>query len=645
MQRIKRNFNLRNIFFLSVIVFSFLIMKGITGSSLSLEYNNSLFEFSKVKHIEGHARPIRSDEWAVFTPKAIGQYNHHPAFPIINENVGSEGENMLIFSMVGMPVKHISLLGKPATWGFFLFDLNKALAWYWWFPLFGCFLALCWMFSLLFPNNFFLSFCLSLTFCMSSYMVAWSFWPSYLVFFPSLAFCSLISLLKTHNKLLACFFSLLLGLSATGFLLTLYPPWQISLAFLFLMLTIGYFSMQKRNLTFNYYKLFCLGLGLLLTTYVIMMWWHDAKFAIETLSNTIYPGKRSLLTGGDKTLHSLLRGYVNIATLYLTKNAGTNASEMASFYFLYIPLLFALFFKIKKSPQSIKIIIPIFLYVVFCFIYMFYGISLDLSRWTLWGHVPTQRLDLALGLAIFLLYGMVLYHQKNEISKTQKNIAHFVALAWAIFISQFMLTFPYDVLVKLSEIKYLFIVISTYLASYFLIVGYRKSFLLTSLVMCLVTTIHFNPFYYAPKNIRLSHTIDTLLHANKKVLILGGDWTKGNALVSAGIPTLNPTMYYPQKKFWDKLGIDIQSNNTVNRYQHLVFTLDKSTTSSNYFSVTLPIPDSIEVKINPTYFNFNSLGSLLIMTPTSFKSALMQNPSLHFLRTIDEWSWFVTYIE
>lgn len=43
---------------------------------------------------------------------------------------------MLVVGMTGVPVAHISAVAKPATWGFFLFDLRQALAWYWWFPFF-----------------------------------------------------------------------------------------------------------------------------------------------------------------------------------------------------------------------------------------------------------------------------------------------------------------------------------------------------------------------------------------------------------------------------------------------------------------------------------------------------------------------------
>src|SRR6185437_13647930 len=131
----RHKFPLKSVILFMLISYFSLIALGISGSSIGLLYRSFSSEV-KTTTIAFSPKPIRSDEWGVFTPMAIGQFNHKPAFPIINQNIGLEGENMLIFGMTGMPVKHISALAKPATWGFFLFDLKSALAWYWWFPIF-----------------------------------------------------------------------------------------------------------------------------------------------------------------------------------------------------------------------------------------------------------------------------------------------------------------------------------------------------------------------------------------------------------------------------------------------------------------------------------------------------------------------------
>ena len=141
---------------------------------------------------------IRSDEWMVFTPMAIGQYNHNPQFPVINKNLGVAGQNMLVV-MGLIPINHITSIAKPITWGFYFFDLKRALAWQWWFPLFGALISLWWLLSILIPGRIFLAFTLSLLYCISPFSIAWSGWSQYIVFLPTIALASFLSILYKKN--------------------------------------------------------------------------------------------------------------------------------------------------------------------------------------------------------------------------------------------------------------------------------------------------------------------------------------------------------------------------------------------------------------------------------------------------------------
>lgn len=156
------------------VVFLFLLFTalGLTGSSLNLGLRNTPFVDADMTRIWGHERPIRSDEWLVLTPMAIAQHNHTPRYPVLNTSLGLDGQNMLIVGMAGVPVAHVSALAKPATWGFFVLDLKRALAWYWWFPPFGCFLALAHLLNALAPGRWRQGFLFALLFVAAPYVVA-----------------------------------------------------------------------------------------------------------------------------------------------------------------------------------------------------------------------------------------------------------------------------------------------------------------------------------------------------------------------------------------------------------------------------------------------------------------------------------------
>ncbi|HEY4299159.1 MAG TPA: hypothetical protein VGM85_22015, partial [Paraburkholderia sp.] len=163
-----------------LIGFAICVGLGVSGSSIHEAEGGGL----PIRGIESTvfanaSQAIRSDEWLVLSPMAIGQTRHVPAFPVVNTNLGPDGQNMLVVGMTSVPVLGVAALGRPATWGYFFLPLPQAMAWHWWFPVFACILGLWACFTVLFPGQWRTGFVLSLCFVMSPYVVAWSYWPAY----------------------------------------------------------------------------------------------------------------------------------------------------------------------------------------------------------------------------------------------------------------------------------------------------------------------------------------------------------------------------------------------------------------------------------------------------------------------------------
>src|SRR5438045_1268886 len=74
---------------------------------------------------------VRSDEWMVWTPAAIAQYER--GFPAENPALGA-GKAPFLYSL---PVRHYTMWFRPQLYGFFLFNLEYAYAWYWNVKVFG----------------------------------------------------------------------------------------------------------------------------------------------------------------------------------------------------------------------------------------------------------------------------------------------------------------------------------------------------------------------------------------------------------------------------------------------------------------------------------------------------------------------------
>jgi hypothetical protein len=630
----------------SVLLFAFLVIisLGITGSSVKLGLKSTPFVQSDGINIWGEDKPIRSDEWVVSTPLNIAQYNHQPRFPIVNKNLGEDGQNMLIAS--GAPVAHISSIAKPMTWGFFLFDLRRALSWYWCFPLFACLFALWGLITLLSSGGDWRSgFLISLWFCVSPYDAAWSNSPASTVLMPSLALLSAIAILKFQSKYLLLILGCVLGVTLAGFVLVLYPPWQVSLAYVFLALAFGVVVRDKLYRNFNSVRLLSFGLAIIIAGFILWRWWSDASHAIQAMSATIYPGQRTTVTGGGYTFSDLLRGFTNIVTLYKISGVHSNQCEIASFLYMLLPLAFL--FIVRLYQRSIGLIeIALVVVIGLIMYYMFLGFPVTLANFSLWGRVTPQRADIALGLSYILLCGILLSSMQKPISDkaSMKFLAFVVAVIWATMTLSALSHLDPGILVGFSpgvEIGMFFIVI---IAGYWLAYGKFHEFITLNLLLSVATIGAFNPINIAPNNISVSPSISNLVDkkssavADKRILVLETQ-IPAMYLLASGLPVVNGVFYFPQRSLWERLDKAHVEIEKYNRYQHLSF-LGGSVENTDNFRIETRQLDVVIVVVDLERFDFRKTGASLITAPQKDENELRKNATLSHMRNENGWSWF-----
>lgn len=627
------------IFFSTGLIASFILFLaiGITGSSFSIGLSQAPFVKGNGINVSGRDQGIRSDEWLVLTPLAVAQFNHTPPNPVVNTNHGEDGQNMLIVGMTGVPVAHISEISKPATWGYFIFDLKRALSWNWLFPIFGCLLALWAVICILLPNNWKASFLISLLFTTAPYVVAWSNWPAYAVFFPSLIFICLNSILRTEKTFSKLCLGVLTGITFAGFVFVLYPPWQVSLAYIFIALTIGVVLRDKLLHHFNASTAMALIIAVLIAGSILLSWWTDAKTAIEAMENTVYPGQRTTVVGGTMSLPMLLRGFTNIITLYELESPYSNKSEIASFNYLLLPLAFLFLLKARqKSLTAVEISLATA--ILFIIAFMFIGIPTSIAKFSLWGRVPANRADLALGLATLLLSGLLIQAKVKTAGNQNltKIIATIVTLTWAIITYKAVGGLDETIIRDLNINVMIALFITTMTLGYFLSTSNFKGFTYLSLAISTATTFTFNPINIAPNDIK---TINSPMENNQGRVLVLDNMTPAMYLVASGSPISNGIFYYPQQSIWHRLDPDGSNSNTYNRYQHLIYSIDDVAPFPSY-RLESPRPDVVKVYINPVTFDFNLSGADLLAAPAGKRLELEKNHKLQFISEADGWVWF-----
>lgn len=620
-----------------IITFSGLVALGMSGSSLRLQADKCTFVRHDLIPLIGKSRSVRSDESLIFTPMAIGQYYHNPSYPVVNRNIGTEGQNMLVVGMSGVPVKHLSALARPATWGFFFLGLRQALAWYWWFPFFSCVITLWWLLNLAFPGRWQFMLALAIIFTLSPYAVAWSFWPSYVVFFPSLAMSIILYSLKRKAWIGITMLSLPLGLSFAGFVLVLYPPWQISLGYLYLFFFAGVVLRDRLYASFRWQHIMMLGLSFLVAGLVIISWWSDAQVAIQTMKETIYPGQRDMALGGDGELWFWAKGVGNIITIHKTFGY-SNASEMASFVYVLLPLVWGIISRFHSERRADPLAVLLLLFIFFAWLYYFIGISPWFARISLLGRCSGSRTDLALGLAQLLLIAVLFTKGRDDVLKSDSFMSKLffkraISVVWVgiLLLAFWHMTSRFENFFGSIRL-YVWIVVTiavlmTGFASFYLLSGNERYFTVFFGTLTALISLPFNPVVRAPGFFCKKPGFPCAAFSRERVVFVDNDLRNAMMFMAAGNPVVNGTHYYPQFSFWQRVDSLRSMQNQYNRYQHLLVDVKQLSTDLPY-RIEAKRPDEVSFDLDGFRFDFRNVSADLVIIPDSKVHFVCGNSSL-----------------
>jgi hypothetical protein len=522
-----------------------------------------------------NARWVRWDEAVVATPWALSQFAHQPKFPVINTNFGN-GQNMLISQH--NPVWHIATLARPATWGYFLLGRQRGLSWYWWFQPFACFTALYLLMEVILRGEHWLAAFGAFWFCGSAFIVCWSQWPSHVTFFIALGCLCAYHLFASDSRKVRWLCGILLGLSLPGFLMYMYPPSQVPLAYLFLFIFAGLFIRDKLYRSFQSdwpHRTLCLGVAAIigggLAATFLTTCWPD----LQAMSNTVYPGRR-VSVGGDQTLGLMFRGMYNFVTIYNPPSALRNSTEAASFYLLF-PGVFvaaALSRRLQKNLGAVGWLLILFLLSILFFIFI--GVPESLARLTFMSYMPARRSDISIGLASIMLCVYVLAIQKRL--QMAEPPAKRDLLPWIVgaLVTVFFVVHGLRLLKATQEFPtanlMLLVALGAGLVSFYLIKGNAPIFC-TLMGLCIIaTTAVFNPLATS-----LDHLYDSelgreiarysRLSPERPLWICYGSIQPGQFVSLAGGRSFSGVQWPPQLSFWrqlDPAGIYERNYNNFN---------------------------------------------------------------------------------
>lgn len=617
--------------------FALLVGAGITGSSLDYGLSASPVTRDDSIPLLGRPQQIRSDEWLLTTPMAIAQAAHDPPFPVVNRNIGPEGQNMLVVGMTGMPVQHVSALARPATWGLLLFDLRRGLAWYWWFPFFACFAGLWLLLTRLFELEWRLAAALSLTVSASPYAIGWSGWPAYTAAFPLLGLVAADVALRARQLWPSLASGALLGLCLAGFVLVLYPAWQVALGYLLLPVAAALFVRHRRQYRFGIAQMLAAVAAAAVAALLLAAWWQAAQEAVTAISGTVYPGQRSTTTGGDAEPWILVKGLLTPLTLYQS-SALLNQSDAASFIYLLPALAVGTLVALWRRRYLDPLATAIVAFIALALVYLFHGFDPGFARYSLWGHSVPFRVDLALGLAQTLLIAWLIAPPRDQ---PPTWLAGLLGSAASVALAVHLLSgLPADLAAQVPPGYVVLACLALGVAAYLLLAGRREAFVALYASWTIGAGLAFNPLSVAPTSVAplADYWRDDAAQTGQGIgrVAVVGEQDLAMTLLAAGIPVLNGVFYYPQPAVWRPLDPQGEQRVLYNRHHRLMLSLATLPADATH-RIDSPRLDEVRLTLDPARFDFRLLDARWVLSSTRDADALAANPTVERLAERGGW--------
>lgn len=563
----------------------------ISGSSVGV-YHDLLYgtETKDPNLLYGKPRYIRADEWQggtqlIVSQSKIGYPTHDLTFP--------GGQDVSLNS--GMPTKDWPTIFRPNLWGYLLLPVEFALAFNWWLIMYLLIIS-CYFFVLrMLPGDRLFAALVGLAFGLSPFFLWWyaaaSFMPA------AYGFMMLILGMRILNsepigpvknqRINNVLYVLSLAFVISSFGLILYPPFQIPIALVVAAFFAGY-VLQKKYMENAAWKILLRRAGLALIGIVIagaigILFIQAHQTPINALNNTIYPGHRTITSGGFSALN-VFDGFVMPLLQSDLRGAHfiVNQSESSNFIlllpFLIAPAAFLMLRRWRRSRKINWIYLALNACALMFFANLFIPPGNFIYKLLLLNRVPHQRLLIGLGfLGIIQLALTVRFIKEEKIpqNKLWKLAGVYSAICFAVLIATGAhIRANYPIFLH----NYILIVALAFaFTSILLFVLVNRKILAATLLLIftLASSFQIIPLYRGLGELthgKVFVKMQDISPKNATWIVVGDDAYDYNEFAAvAGRPTLSGIQSYSHLDFWRQAG-DPNYNYVTNREAHIVFT-------------------------------------------------------------------------
>lgn len=583
------------------IAFGILILAVLTelhGSSIGL-YADILGYPSTDTKVWGVNRPIRSDEWLVFTPFVLSQYFN--SFGYFSEIIRATPTD--VFLLYGTPVLDSSVIFRPFLSGYLILSAAKGLSFFW-YARFLTLLLISIDFGYLLTKKKVLAIGYAFLIACSPAIQWWFSINSFveIIVFGEAAVLVTYKFIFSSNKLWRIFYIFLFFWIVSCYALALYPAWQVPFAYIFGSIWLYCVYVNRKQLKFSISEFFLIGVAIIIISLLLFHIYSFSHQTILSVQSTEYPGSR-FVTGGGGNFLSLFSYILGIFLPFIDFSIQTNNSEISSFIsFFPMGLLLSLWVIKKNKDLLLKILLAIDILLLVWFFIQWPG---WLAKVTLLSNSPINRTLVAIDFLnlIILLRAVSLFDFKNIIHKN--TLIYLLSFLSGVIVYASYIVYP--TVYQNYEFGFIIAGLVVFIPCYMIIMNRQSMAIFTMICIAVVSGLTVNPIargLASVYNNPIAKTISSIsTQGNDKWLVVNQDISLNNYPIMQGAPTINSVNVYPDLTRWEIISNKAADKKIYNRYAHIKVLLQTDEDSkfellqTDLFQLNLNVNDLSKLKV------------------------------------------------
>lgn len=581
-------------YWIAIILFILCILLEISGSSIGMWETYMQTDQTNDGLIFGKPREIRSDEWAVLTPMMFSQ--QFDGFHYFSHILRADTTDVAM--VYALPVLNFVQIFRPFQIGFLFLGIAKGLSFFWYGRLIALFLVMIEFGMVITKKNKMLSVITAFLITLAP-IVQWWFAVNgiaELFIFGGLAIVLLHKYMTTESFKKRLLYLFLMYICAGGYVLIIYPSWQVPMVYVFLAIAIWVIVQNRKQCKMRYKDFISIGFTIVAFGLSMSYILYHSLDTIQAVMNSVYPGSRLELGGG--AIREYSQYAMNIFLPYKDITNPTETSVMFSLFPMGIILTGIVLFKEKKKDM---LLILLSIAYICLSIWCIWGFPEILAKLTLLSNSQAKRAFLAVGvLEIFMLVRAL-----SLMEKPLKRIPSFIIAAiitigmvWLCEVqNREYVTLKMGIVMGIMCI-YLFYMLLRYRAKYA-----NYCFSAGMIFVMVLTGLTVNPvqkgvdFIYESNLTKEIQSIQA--QEQGKWIVEGYGFPSANYLLMAGVPIVNATNTYPHMERWQQIDTQKQYEDIYNRYAHIVINIIQDNQQLEGDKFTLLHPDSFQVNLTP----------------------------------------------